>query len=41
MIPNYYLSENKQLSQIIEPIWSAIPHVVEKHGGSFWLKIEK
>jgi predicted O-methyltransferase YrrM len=41
MIPNYYLSENKELSQIIEPIWSAIPHVVEKHGGSFWLKIEK
>ena len=41
MIPNYYLSENKELSQIIEPIWSAIPHVVEKHGGSFWLKIAK
>jgi predicted O-methyltransferase YrrM len=41
MIPNYYLSENKELSQIVEPIWNAIPHVVEKHGGSFWLKIEK
>ncbi len=41
IIPNYYLSENKELSQIIQPIWNAIPHVVEKHGGSFWLKIEK
>ena len=41
ILPNYFISEDSELSSIIAPIWE---HEnlknVEKHGGSFWLKIE-
>ncbi len=41
ILPNYFISEDKELSKIIEPIWN---HQnlkgVERHGGSFWFKIE-
>lgn len=40
ILPNYFISEDKELSSIIEPIWEH-PNLkdVEKHGGSFWFKI--
>ena len=39
--PNFYISEQKQLSAIIKKIWQ-LPQMqgVEKHGGSFWFKIK-
>lgn len=41
LLPNYFISEDKELSSIIAPIWDH-PSLtnVEKHGGSFWFKIE-
>jgi len=40
ILPNYFISEDKELSSIIAPMWE---HEnlsgVEKHGGSFWLQI--
>ncbi|GAB4202833.1 MAG: class I SAM-dependent methyltransferase [Bacteroidia bacterium] len=40
VLPNFYISENKELSSIISEIWEH-PNLsnVEKHGGSFWLQI--
>ena len=40
IMPNYFLSEDKELSDIIAPIFQH-PNLqdVEKHGGSFWLQI--
>ena len=40
LLPNYFISEDKELSAILEPIWqhSALQDV-EKHGASFWLQI--
>ncbi len=40
ILPNYFISEDKVLSSIIEPIW--LHHNlknVERHGGSYWIKI--
>lgn len=40
LLPNYFISEDKELNAILEPIWN---HKnldnVERHGGSFWLTI--
>jgi len=40
ILPNYFISEDKELSNIIAPIWEH-PNLkgVETHGGSYWLKI--
>jgi len=42
IFPNYFISEDKELSDLITPIWN---HEnlkgVEKHGGSFWIRINK
>ncbi len=40
ILPNYFISEDAELSQQISPIWEH-PNLkdVERHGGSFWLKI--
>lgn len=40
LLPNYFISQDKELSQYIEPIWNH-PRLkgVERHGGSFWLRI--
>lgn len=40
MLPNYFISEDKELSEIYKDIWEH-PNLsnVEKHGGSFWLKV--
>lgn len=41
ILPNYFISKDEELSQILNPIWNH-PALkgVEKHGGSFWLRIE-
>lgn len=41
ILPNYFISEDKELSSIIDPIWNH-PNLndVEHHGGSFWFKIK-
>jgi hypothetical protein len=40
ILPNYYISEDKELSGILAPLW-AHPNLegVERHGGSYWLRI--
>jgi len=41
ILPNYFISKDEELSQILNPIWShPTLKEVEKHGGSFWLRIE-
>ena len=41
ILPNYYISRDPQLSQILNPLWQQ-PEMagVETHGGSFWLRIK-
>ncbi|MBU2018546.1 MAG: class I SAM-dependent methyltransferase [Bacteroidetes bacterium] len=40
ILPNFYVSENKELAQVIAPMWEHKNLVnVEKHGGSYWLQI--
>lgn len=40
ILPNYFVSEDKELSSVLHPVWQ---HEnlknVEQHGGSFWFKI--
>ena len=40
ILPNYFISEDPALSQILQPLWQH-PHLdgVERHGGSFWMTI--
>jgi Methyltransferase domain len=40
IMPNYFVSEDKELSSILDTVW-VHPNLqgVEKHGGSFWLQI--
>lgn len=42
LLPNYFIFEDKELSKQIEPIWNH-PNLdgVERHGGSFWLRINE
>lgn len=42
LLPNYFIYEDKELSKQIEPIWNH-PNLegVERHGGSFWLRISE
>ncbi len=40
LLPNYFISEDKELRTILEPIWDhKNMDNVERHGGSFWLTI--
>ncbi len=40
ILPNYFISEDPELSKVIAPIWEHLNLVgVERHGGSFWLEI--
>ena len=41
VLPDYFISEDKELKSILEPIWDH-PNLsgVERHGGSFWLRIQ-
>lgn len=42
ILPNYFISEDKELSDLISPVWNH-PNLlnVEKHGGSFWFRINE
>src|SRR5687767_8261872 len=38
ILPNFFVSEDKELSFILQPVWNHENlQGVEKHGGSFWL----
>jgi hypothetical protein len=41
LLPNYFISEDKELSEILLPIWNH-PNLkdVERHGGSYWLQLK-
>ena len=41
IMPNYFVSEDEELKKILDPLWGhpGMPKV-ERHGGSFWLRIE-
>jgi hypothetical protein len=40
ILPNYFIFEDPQLSKFIEPIWANENlKNVERHGGSYWLRI--
>lgn len=41
IFPNYFVSEDKELKEILNPIWSH-PNLngVEQHGGSYWIQIQ-
>ena len=42
IFPNYFVSEDKELSQRLSPMWNHDNlQGVERHGGSYWLKIEE
>ena len=42
ILPNYFISEDKELSYLISPIWEHENlENVETHGGSFWIKINE
>jgi hypothetical protein len=40
ILPNYFISEDKELSEMIAPIWDHENlRDVEQHGGSYWIRI--
>jgi hypothetical protein len=40
ILPNFFVSEDKELSAVIDPIWeNEKMSTVEKHGGSYWIQI--
>lgn len=40
ILPNYFISEDKELSDLVSPIWNHQSlNNVERHGGSYWIKI--
>ncbi len=41
LLPNYFISQDKDLSKILNPVWDH-PNLegVETHGGSFWILIQ-
>lgn len=40
IMPNYFVSEDNELKQILNPVWEhSNLKTVERHGGSFWLEI--
>lgn len=40
LLPNYYISEDQELSSMISPIWERNGmKEVERHGGSFWFRV--
>jgi hypothetical protein len=42
ILPNYFISEDEELSKLIAPIWDH-PNLakVERHGGSYWIRIAR
>ncbi len=42
ILPNYFISEDSELSGQISPLWNtANTKNVERHGGSYWIRIEQ
>jgi hypothetical protein len=42
IMPNYFVSEDDELSSILAPIWEHENLInVERHGGSFWIEISE
>jgi hypothetical protein len=42
ILPNYFIYEDKELSDLISPIWNHENlKTVERHGGSFWIRINE
>lgn len=42
ILPNYFIFEDKELSDLISPIWQHDNlKGVERHGGSFWIRINE
>lgn len=41
ILPNYYISQDPELAEVVAPIWEH-PNLagIEHHGGSYWLRIE-
>ncbi len=40
ILPNYFISEDKELSELIAPIWEHENlQDAERHGGSYWIRI--
>ena len=40
IFPNFFISEDNELSELISPIWNHENlHGVEKHGGSYWIRM--
>lgn len=40
ILPNYFISQDAELNQILAPLWQhPALHGVETHGGSYWLRI--
>ncbi|MCF7810549.1 class I SAM-dependent methyltransferase [bacterium] len=40
LLPNAFISEDAELKSILDPLWDNPGlHGVEKHGGSFWMKV--
>jgi hypothetical protein len=40
LLPNYFISEDAELSAILAPFWEhPVAAKAERHGGSFWLRI--
>jgi len=39
IMPNYYVSETQGLSNALDDFWNVLPFKVEKHGGSYWIRI--
>lgn len=40
LLPNYFISEDKELASILNSLWPNINNGnIERHGGSFWLQI--
>ena len=41
IMPNYFVSEDPELNQILNPVWNhSNLEGVERHGGSFWIEIQ-
>jgi hypothetical protein len=38
ILPNYFIHEDPELSQVLKPMFARLPGV-EQHGGSFWFRI--
>ncbi len=41
ILPNYFISEDKELKDVLNPIWEQLnAKNVEQHGGSYWIRIQ-